>query len=158
MRNAVTRDLTGSVLKYGSCDFSLELQQGETQVSIAIDAALPEGVPKAYTKVVNNYFVEMTQNEKDYVDQVTYTFDDNYVISVYDSKKRLVSYTEYANKDEEGVYFEKVKEKIFTYNSQYLLTEIERYFDRLGNMKYEKSWEYLSEKESGQIKLKKEKA
>lgn len=67
MYNAVVHNQTGSVRKYGFCDFSGEFDpQTESQVALTEGAIPPTEL--RYCKVSGGGFVEMTQEEKDAVD------------------------------------------------------------------------------------------
>lgn len=69
MYNAVTDNATGSVLKYGYCDFTGNYDAGtQSQVALVEGAIPPAGVAVYYCKVVAGVFTEMTNEEKAAVD------------------------------------------------------------------------------------------
>lgn len=68
--NAVVNDECGAVIKYGHGSFSGDYDPvTESLVSLNKSSFPIEGVPLYYHKIVSGNFVEMTQAEKDYVDE-----------------------------------------------------------------------------------------
>jgi hypothetical protein len=66
---AVIHNSTGSVIRYGYCDFLNDYNPAiESIVDLNIDTIPPTGVPNYYCKIVNGNFVEMTTEEKAAVD------------------------------------------------------------------------------------------
>ena len=69
MRNCVTLDTTGQVLRYGTSDFSAGTSFDSGTETYTEDCGLrPEGVELKYTKIVGGVMVEMTAGEKTAVD------------------------------------------------------------------------------------------
>lgn len=69
MYNAVTHNATGSVRKYGYCDFTGDYDtETESQITLVEGSVPPAGVAVYYCKVVAGVFTEMTNEEKAAVD------------------------------------------------------------------------------------------
>jgi hypothetical protein len=64
-KTAVVDTATGAVIKWGFVDFSGEYDPAtQTIVPLAEDAVPIEGIPQYYQKIVDLFFVEMTEAEK----------------------------------------------------------------------------------------------
>lgn len=111
------------------------------------DLSLVKNVPKKYWKMEENNIVEMTQEEKNLVDQSLLSEtvgEKNFLVTEYDKRKRLISEVWY-NEIHEDNFIGKVEDTVYTWDKKKLVKKtITKYYLSGDPIGPPEEWEFYS--------------